>query len=212
MMQRAPLEERAAAYLEQKRLVLGVTMKHYLPLLFTPLKPESGGARCSTATLPPLPTDTSETRVRSYRESEEGVGKQCPTCKATVPLRRYAGHKRFCYKCLKCIMFKTNKRQHDPLCKGVPNVESGTPCPYCNGRRVSNLLRHLEQYHNFAKSELAVFRKNKVERGTPKEKKRRVRLNATKSKKKLQEIADATATSPESQLARDIIKATVRKN
>ena len=175
----------------------------------TPITPPSGRIAITKASLPPMVADP-DMKVRAYREDEQGTGKVCTTCKAMVPLRTYAGHFRFCYKCEKCLQFKTNRSQHDPICKGVKNAVDGVPCPYCNGLLVADMLRHVQQKHNFNHEQSYIFRKNKVERGTIKEDRRKAKLNTTNARKKLAKMADAKDSSPESVWAAMILQATVR--
>ena len=182
-----------------------------MPATSTPAvtTPPSSGIPITKPALPPM-VGGPDMKVRAYREEEQGTGKVCPTCKAMVPLRTYPGHFRFCYKCDKCLQYKTNRSQHDPICKGVKNAVDGVPCPYCNGLLVADMLRHVQQKHNFNHEQSYIFRKNKVERGTMKEDRRKAKLNTTNARKKLAKIAQAEVSTPESVWASMILQATVR--
>ena len=163
----------------------------------------------SIALLPPRIADP-DVKVRTYRKEEQGTGTVCPTCKCMVPVRTYPGHVRFCYKCQKCNQYKTNKSQHDPICKGIQNAKDGVPCPYCDGRLVSDMLRHARQKHNFTKDEAYIFRKNKSERGTSKEEQRKAKHSSNMARKKLAKMAKAEELTLESKWASMILQANVR--
>ena len=142
------------------------------------------GTRKNHSEMPPI-YNTLE-RVRVYRAEEEGVlGKQCPTCKIFVTEKRFNGHVKYCYFCRKCNLFKTNKIKHDPKCDNLPISKTGRPCPYCNGRLVAHLLRHLQTTHNLTPEECAVFRKNALSKDTPLESRQQVRYRFTHAKNKV---------------------------
>ena len=96
-----------------------------------------------------------------YNKALKGPGVECEKCKIVVAQAKIVNHRLFCFYCEVCRRFKTNKAQHAKYCRPLsPSKNVGQECPYCQGYRYPDLLRHVKKYHRLPNELTTPFRKN----------------------------------------------------
>ena len=92
----------------------------------------------------------------------------CDDCQEQVwiPMNK---HKKLCFKCKYCGLWKRDEAQHLRYCNAKnfdekqnqkANTKGFRPCPFCNGLYMSQIARHLRLMHGFSEDWLALFNKS----------------------------------------------------
>ena len=112
----------------------------------------------------------SETDENDDKDFKDHV---CPSCNKVV-FKDFRRHKYLCFFCPHCKLWKRDKTQHFKRCSSEMFKEkqekmakdgSNRPCPFCNGKFVPKLKKHLQAIHHWKDSDLKRLN-NKQKRGS----------------------------------------------